>query len=164
MAEPVASRHVVNWNAAVVSGLIAGVVFLVLEMLLVPLALGGSPWGPPRMIAAIALGRDVLPTAVAPATFDGFIVLTAMVVHFLLSIVYALVLAPFIERVPHGTGLVIGVAFGLALYFVNFYGFTAVFPWFAMARNWVTWFSHVMFGAVGAWTYYALRRPKIIVV
>ncbi|MFB8830009.1 hypothetical protein ACE0DR_13370 [Azotobacter sp. CWF10] len=48
-------------RAGVWAGVIAGVVFLALEMLLVPLLMGGSPWGPPRMIAAIVMGRDVLP-------------------------------------------------------------------------------------------------------
>lgn len=36
---------------------------------------------------------------------------------------------------------------------INFYGFTAIFPWFAMARNWVTVISHIVFGAVIALYY-----------
>ena len=32
-----------------------------MEMEMVPLFVGGSPWGPPRMIAAIGMGRGVLP-------------------------------------------------------------------------------------------------------
>jgi len=41
--------------------IIAGLVFMALEMMLVPLLQGGSPWGPPRMIAAIGMGKEVLP-------------------------------------------------------------------------------------------------------
>ncbi|MGQ0814996.1 MAG: DUF2911 domain-containing protein [Gemmatimonadota bacterium] len=52
-------------SATVLSGLIAGVVFIVLDITLVPLFGLGSPWEPVRMIAAIVLGRDVLPP---PAT------------------------------------------------------------------------------------------------
>ena len=37
---------------------------------------------------------------------------------------------------------------GLALYVVGFYGFTAIFPWFAMARNMITIVSHIAFGMV----------------
>jgi hypothetical protein len=39
-------------------------------------------------------------------------------------------------------------AFGLAIYVVNFYGFTALFPWFADARGWIAILSHAVFGLV----------------
>ncbi|AFZ69301.1 hypothetical protein [Deinococcus peraridilitoris] len=145
-----------NVKAAVIAGLIAGAIFMVLEMLLVATVGGGSAWGPPRMIAAIALGQGVLPP---PATFDFGIVMTAMGVHFLLSVVFALVLAWVIERMSAGAALLVGAVFGLLLYLVNFYGMTAVFPWFAMARNWISIFSHVVFGVIAAWAYQSsLRR------
>ncbi len=42
-------------KAAILAGLIAEVVFMMLEMILVPVVMNGSPWGPPRLIAAIIL-------------------------------------------------------------------------------------------------------------
>jgi hypothetical protein len=39
----------IAWKAAVWAGIIAGLVFMVLEMLLVQLVGAGSMWGPPRM-------------------------------------------------------------------------------------------------------------------
>ncbi|MFW6078500.1 MAG: hypothetical protein ACODAE_02695 [Gemmatimonadota bacterium] len=143
----------VDWRAAVLAGLIAGAVFLVLEMIMVPLFLDGSPWAPPRMIAAIAMGREVLPP---PATFEAGIFITAMIVHFALSIIYGIVLAWLIFRLNRTAALLVGAAFGLAIYLVNFYGFTAVFPWFADARNWVSVVAHIAFGLVAAWAYVAL--------
>jgi len=41
------------------------------------------------MIAAIPLGRGVLSQ---PATFDAGIVLVALIVHFVLSVIFALIL------------------------------------------------------------------------
>jgi hypothetical protein len=41
---------------------------------------------------------------------------------------------------------------------VNFYGFTALFPWFAMARNWISIFGHLVFGLVAAGAYVAIRK------
>lgn len=146
-------RSTIDWSAAIWAGVIAGAVFMILEMIMVPAFLGGSPWAPPRMIAAIVLGREVLPP---PATFDAGVVMTAMVVHFALSIVFAIVLAWLIYRVRRATALLIGAAYGLALYLVNFYGFTALFPWFADARNWVSVVAHILFGLVAAWVYVAL--------
>ena len=144
-------------GAAVIAGLIAGAVFLVLEMLMVPMFLAGSPWGPPRMIAAMAMGPDVLPP---PATFDLVILMVAMMIHFVLSIVLALVFALLARVRPMGTAIMIGAVFGLVVYLVSFYGMTAVFPWFAEARNWVSLFAHVMFGVVLGWAY-ACRTPRL---
>jgi uncharacterized membrane protein YagU involved in acid resistance len=163
MAEIAVPRHShsspVDWSAAVWSGVISGAVFMVLEMMMVPIFLGGSMWGPPRMIAAIVLGQEVLPP---PATFDLGILMVAMVVHFVLSIAFALVLALIAARVGFGAALGLGAAFGLILYLVNFYGFTAIFPWFAMARNWVSVVAHVLFGLIAAWAYKRLAERSTL--
>lgn len=144
-----------DWKAATWAGIIAGFVFLMLEMLMVPVFGGGSPWGPPRMIAAIVLGKGVLPP---PATFDLGIVAVAMVLHFVLSIVYALIFALVVHRLSLGPALAVGAAGGLILYLVNFYGFTAIFPWFAMARNWISIFAHIVFGVAVAGVYVPIRK------
>jgi len=48
------ARRMPDWRAAVIGGCVAGAVFLVLEFLAM-WAIGQSPWGPPRMIAAIVV-------------------------------------------------------------------------------------------------------------
>ncbi len=144
------ARPPLDARAAFWAGLLAGLVFLILEMLLVPMFLGGSPWGPPRMIAAIAMGREVLPP---PATFDLGIVMVALVIHFVLSILMAFVFALLANGRNVGTAIVIGIIFGLALYAFSFYVMTAVFPWFAEARNWVSILAHAAFGLVLGLTY-----------
>ncbi|MEX2584071.1 MAG: hypothetical protein WD766_12390 [Gemmatimonadota bacterium] len=146
----------IDWKAAIWSGVIAGAIFMVLEMMMVPIFLDGSPWGPPRMIAAIVMGEGVLPP---PATFDFMILMVALVVHFALSIVFAIMLAFPIARMGFGAALAVGAGFGLLLYLVNFYGFTAIFPWFAMARNWVSIVAHILFGLIAAWSYKRFAEP-----
>ena len=152
-----AHRYTPDWPAAVYSGLIAGAVFLVLEMIMVPLFLGESAWGPPRMIAAIALGKDVLPP---PATFDFGIFAVAMLVHFALSIIYAVAFDWVTERLGLTTTILLGAVFGLLLYLINFYGFTAVFPWFALARNWVSIVAHIVFGMSVAAAYKPIEQYR----
>lgn len=147
-----------DWKAGILAGIIAGAVFLLLEMIMVPLFLGMPVWAPVRMIAAIVLGPGVLPP---PATFDAGIGLTAMIVHFLLSIIFALILAAIIRRLPTGTAVLTGLIFGLALYLINFHVLTAAFPWFADARNWVSIFAHLVFGGVAAWIYKGLQRSRV---
>ena len=135
----------IDIKAAVWASIIAGAVFMMLEMIMVPVFMGGSPWGPPRMIAAIGMGKGVLPP---PDTFDSVIMMIAMLIHYSLSLIFALLFAYFARRRPVGMTTMMGAIFGLVVYFVAFYGMTAVFPWFAMARGWIGIFAHLMYGAV----------------
>ncbi|MFZ3583291.1 hypothetical protein ACOI1H_14120 [Loktanella sp. DJP18] len=116
--------------------------------------------GPAADDAAMVMGKGVLPP---PATFDVMIMMVAMVVHVILSILLAVVFAWVLSRwrLSAGAAVVLGGAFGLLVYLVNFYPVAAIlFPWFAMARNWISIISHVAFGAVLAWTYLALARSE----
>jgi hypothetical protein len=148
-----------DWMAGVSAGLIAGMAFLALEMTLVPLLMDGSPWGPPRMIAAIVMGSDVLPP---PATFDVGVVVAALAVHFALAVLFGLILAVIVAlfNLDSSASLifVVGAVFGLIIYFVNFYGMTAFFPWFADARNWLSLTLHAVFGVVVAESYFGLEK------
>ncbi len=147
-----------HWAAATWAGLGAGLIFLLLELIMVPLFLGGSPWAPVRMIAAIVLGQDVL---TPPATFSFGVTLAALLVHFILAIVVTWVIAYIVFRLETAWAILAGAVFGLLLYWVNFYGFTSAFPWFAEARNWVTVFAHIAFGLSAAWIYKGLARKQI---
>lgn len=148
----------VNTKAAIWSGVIAGAVFMMLEMGLVGTVGGESPWGPPRMIAAMAMGESVLPP---PATFEGGIMMVAMMIHFAMSIVFGFVLGWVIShwRMSLAIAMVAGTVFGLLVYFLNFYLMTAIFPWFAMARGGISIFAHAMFGLVLGWAYHAIATP-----
>lgn len=150
----VAAPRGAGLKAGALAGLIAGAVFMMMEMGLVAMA-GDSPWGPPRMIAAIVMGDGVLPP---PATFDLMILMAAMAVHFMLSIVIGVGFALVARRFGLVMAVVAGAVVGLGLYVVNFYGFTAIFPWFAMARNTISIVSHVAFGVVLGLSYRMLAK------
>lgn len=152
----------INWRAVIISGLIAGFVFMMLEMILVAAVGGASPWGPPRMIAAMVMGKDVLPP---PASFDTSIFIVAMVVHFVLSFILAAVFAWAADASGWsvGTCIIAGLVFGLLVYVIDFYVMTAVFPWFAKARTPVTIFSHAMFGLVLGWVYRSMAPARAVV-
>jgi len=150
-------RFQLDWKAAVGAGMIAGFIFLALEMFMVPVYGGGSAWGPPRMMAAIVLGKSVLPP---PATFDVGVIIVALGLHLALSVVYTVVFALAVSRLNRGLALAIGGIGGLILYLVNFYGFTLLFPWFAMARNWISIFGHIVFGLVAALAFMTIRENR----
>ena len=143
--EPTLTEPRINTSAALWAAIVAGAVFMMLEMIMVPVFMGGSPWGPPRMIAAIGMGKGVLPP---PATFDVGIMMVAMLIHFGLSFILAFLFAFMARGRTIGMVTMMGAIFGLVLYLINFYGMTVVFPWFAMGRGWIGIFAHIMYGAV----------------
>jgi hypothetical protein len=143
----------IHWRSAALAGIAAGVVATLAQIALWWASSEPLPailFRDARLTAAIIMGREVLPP---PATLDWSVMLIATLVHFALSIVYALALSAFISRLSMPLSLFAGAAFGLLLYAVNMYGFTFVFPWFAVARDWVTATTHVVFGIVAAAVY-----------
>ena len=115
------------------------------------------------MIVAIALSRDVLSL---PATFGFGIIFVGLIVHFVLSVIFVLVLAVIIAPFSLDSSMrmtsLAGVAFGVALYLVNFYfyGMSHLFPWLADARSWASFVSHIVFGLVAADTYLRLETKE----
>src|SRR5688572_8769041 len=89
-------RQVVDWRAAIGAGVAAGLMFMLLQMALRGLLIdGGGLWVFPRYVAAMVMGEGVLPP---PANFDLAASLVSLIIHFMLSILYALILAFIIHR------------------------------------------------------------------
>lgn len=157
------SLRMPDWGAAGWAGLIAGLIFMIAEVGLLPLTHGGNAWVPVRMVDAIIYGRQVLPPPpyfvdAAPGTSGMFFM--ALALHFSFSLIYLRVLSTLIYRLDKSTALGVGAAFGIGLYLVNFHLFTSAFPWFAAARGWTTLFSNLLFGVVAAATYKVLERRE----
>jgi len=148
------------WKAGLWAGLIAGAVYLVVLLVLL-LAQGVSPLGTMRMTAAIVLGSGVLPP---PPSFGMGIAAAALLVHFALSLVYGVLLALIIQRLERMPALGVGVAFGLAMWLLDYYLIApGAFPWFAGERAApATPFLHVVFGiaAVGGYLAIAARERR----
>ncbi|MCI0454121.1 MAG: hypothetical protein L0Y68_03890 [Candidatus Dadabacteria bacterium] len=151
-------RQVVDWSAAVWAGVISGVVFLLISMLLAYVYIG-SPWVITRLIASIVMGPDVLPP---PATFDATIFIVSVIINLILSIAFACILATIFHRWGLLVGIIGGALFGLALYLINFYTFSIIFPWFFLMKSWIMVISHVVFGALAGGIYEALEVEEFV--
>ena len=151
-------RQVMDWRAAVQAGLIAGVILLILMLIGYPVATGGSAWTVFRFIGSLLLGREII----GSPDFNFGITVTAIVVHLALSVVYAWILAFIIHRWGLIIGFIGGAVFGLALFAINFYTFTLLFPWFTIVRTWQFVALHILFGTV-AGTVYELLEEDILV-
>jgi hypothetical protein len=147
-----------NAPAAVYAGVAAGVVSTLAQIVLWLTFTDAFPeilFRDVRLTAAIILGPDVL----EPASAAGVHVwIVAALVHFALSLAYAVVLAAAIRRLGIGASLVAGGLFGLAVYALNMHGFTRVFPWFEAARDPITVAAHVVFGVSAALVYRHFAR------
>jgi hypothetical protein len=152
----------VKWSAAVYAGVAAGILATVAQIVLWSVLTDAFPailFKDARFAAAIVMGRGVLPP---PASFDSRVMLVATLVHFALSIAYALILSGLISRLRTPAALFVGAAFGLCLYLVNMHGFTVFFPWFDATRDWITVVAHVTFGVTSAAAYKNLSDQQWI--
>ncbi len=155
---PLQPYELFGWRAAVCASTIAAIVFATLDIGLGWALHGISPWAPLRMMGAIVLG----PVALTPSdTFDAQIVGVAICLHIVLSIIYGTFLALVMPTVSAALGILLGGLYGLALYYINFYGFNAFSPWFVDQRDWLNIVSHCVFGAVLAYAYMALNNPRL---
>jgi hypothetical protein len=142
----------VQWRAAIGAGIAAGILATVVEVALW-LALTGRVarilYRDARFAGRIVMGSSAL----SPADSRASIMLVATLVHFALSIVYAVIVA----RLTAGSGCTLrclaGGVFGLALFIVNRYGLRALFRGSRRVVTGSTLAAHVAFGVVAAGAY-----------
>lgn len=154
-------RQLVDWRAAAWAGLIAGGVFLLLNVFVAPLFLGASPWMMVRLTASILLGEGIL---APPATLHYGALLAAVLSNTVLCLGFAL----FVAYVLHRGGLVMGIAggaaLGLALYGISFYTLTLFYPWFFAFRGWGMMVHHVLLGMLSGVIYEWLEVERFVPV
>ena len=150
-----AVRQLMDWRAAIWAGIVAGIVFLALNLLLVSGLVGSSPWVLVRLIGSVLLGPDVL---APPATFDLGILIAALVTLFVVIILFALLVAFAMHRWGLLVGILGGALFGLAFYLFTFYTMTYFFPWLYTFQSWPLLLTYVVMGATAGGVYEALEE------
>jgi hypothetical protein len=132
------------------AGLIAGTLATAIQMLLWWLTnhpVFATLIRDARLTAAIIVGPDALHP---PNALDWNLIGLATLIHLGLCILYGLIFGElagrWLKHKPTGPYLLAGGLFGMALYIINLYGFTALFPWFSIARDGITALTHLVFG------------------
>ena len=139
-------RHV-TWRAVLISGLIAGTLFLITDLIFAPIVTKVDAALTLRYCAGLVLGSKVL-------TQTGTnILVTGIIVHYVLSLVFALVIAIVVHRWGMVVGIVGGAILGVAIYGINLYTVTLLFPWFFAINSTVILLCHAIFGAVAGGVY-----------
>lgn len=144
-------RQLIDWSAAVWAGVIAGALFLLVNLFFSPV---GNAWVMLRLFASVVLGQGIL---APPPTFDLSALVVGLLVHFVLSILYTLLIAYVVHRGGLISGVIGGALLGLALYSINFYTLTLLYPWFFAMRSTVFVATHLLFGALAGGIYEVLE-------
>jgi len=154
VVETVQVRKVVDWRAAFWAGLVAGTVFLLANLFVVPALMDGRFWISVRLVASIVLGRDVL---APPATAHAGALLAAVGIHYVLALAMTAVIAYVVHRGGLVGGVLVGALLGLAFYFIDYYTLTYFFPQFFAMKHGSVVASHVVFGALAGGVYELLE-------
>lgn len=160
-ARTVVLREVMDWRAATIAGLVAGIISLLIVMLWYMVKFGGSPWVVPHFIAAILLGRDALATV---TTFNPAVILVGIGVHLLACVLFALLIAFVFHRWGMIVSFLGGALLGAALFGINFFALTSVFPWLSAGRMGAILLAHMLFGGLTGALYELLEQDRIVTV
>lgn len=155
-ARTVKMRQVVDWSAAVWAGLVSGLLYMIVGSVLSGI-LYSNFLLPIKMTAAFIWGSQSILDQPSIA-----MIMLALIVHFLLSIVFGLIVAFVVHRWGLIIGIVGGALLGLALYGINFYALTEFFPWFSGLRGTAMIISHLVFGAAAGGFYELLEVEEFV--
>jgi len=152
VSEPLAGRVV----RGAVGGLLAGAVFLGVTMWY-STSTDGPAVMPLRMMSTIVLGDDAMAKG---DTSPGL----GLLVHIVLSAAFGITLALVVPRLrTNGSVALVGTAYGLVLYLVNFQILARLFfTTFKMANQPFEVFAHIVFGTLVAFAFYGsgVRRGE----
>lgn len=140
----------VAWRAIPFAGLIAGTVFLLMMLVLSPLLLQIDPSITLRYFASLVMGTSAL------VSDNASFLLVGVLVHYILSIVFTLVIAVVVHKWGLGVGIIGGAILGLSFYGINLYTGTLIFEWFFAIDSPLLVISHIIFGAVAGGVYETL--------
>ncbi|MDX1994010.1 MAG: hypothetical protein SF029_16615 [bacterium] len=140
-------RRTLDGRAVLIAGLVAGTVFLLALLLLLPALEEVQGTLVLRYIGSLLLGPDSLTQTDATGLIVG------VVVHYALSVLFTLIIAIVVHRWGLLVGVIGGAILGLAFYLFNLYTLTAVFEWFFAINSTPLLISHVLFGAVAGGVY-----------
>ena len=137
----------VTWRAIPIAGFSAGTIFLATHIFLTQMMLEVNAPLIPRYYASLVLGSDALMDGSAGVKVVG------LVVHYILSFVFTLIITFVIHRWGLLVGIIGGGLLGLAIYAINLYTFTVWFEWFFAINSPALLISHVLFGMTAGGVY-----------
>lgn len=147
----------VAWGTAVVAGIIAMTVFVIVEIAFSWAMRGQSPWHPLAVFGTVTIDA-LLPDRHAgggPRTIAAGVGLLLV-----LGALSGVILAAIVDRVGVVTAAIAGVVFGLAMFVVDLYGFARIFPVLDDLRDWMSALAYAIQGGLAAGLYKATTHHE----
>jgi hypothetical protein len=147
----------IAWGPAIVAGIVAMIVFAIVEVAFSWAVRAESPWHPLVVFGTVALDA-FMPGRVAgggPRT-----IAIGCVLLLVLGALSGVVLAYIVDRVGVATAAVAGAVFGLAMFAIDLYALARVFPVLADLRDWMSGLAYVIQGALAAGLYKAATHHE----
>lgn len=150
------------WGTALVAGIVAMIVFAIVEMAFSWAMRGASPWHP-LVVFGTATIDALLPDRHAGGGPRTIVVGCALLI--VLGALSGVILAAIVDRVGVVTTVIAGLIFGLAMFALDLYGFARLFPVLAPIRDWMSALAYAIQGVLTAGLYKAMthhERPAVV--
>lgn len=151
----------IAWGPALVAGIVAMIVFAIVEIAFSWAMRGESPWHPlvvfgTATVDALMPGR---PAGGGPRT-----IAIGCMLLLVLGALSGVILAYIVDRVGVVTATIAGAVFGLAMFAIDLYALARAFPVLADLRDWMSGLAYVIQGALAAGLYKASTHHERPVV
>jgi hypothetical protein len=153
-----ANSQSIDWGMAILAGIVAMVVFTVIEMAFSWAMRGASPWQPLVVFGTVSL-HAAMPSAHVGGGIRTMLVGAALLVA--LGALSGVILAYIVDRIGVLAAAIAGAVFGLAMYAVDLYGIARFFPALLDLRDWMSALAYVIQGALTAALYKVMMREEV---
>jgi hypothetical protein len=153
-----ANSRSIDWRMAILAGVVAMVVFAMIEMAFSWAMRGDSPWQPLVVFGTVAL-HAAMPSAHVGGGIRTMLVGAALLLA--LGALSGVILAYIVDRIGVLAAAIAGAIFGLAMYAVDLYGVARLFPVLLDLRDWMSALAYVIQGALTAALYKVMMREEV---
>ena len=152
---PSANTRTIDWSYAIVAGIVAMIVFAIVEM-----AFSWASRGAPPLSPLVVFGTATLNALVPSAHPGGGIktVIVGVACLFVLGAVSGIVLAYLVDRVGMAGAALVGLVFGLAMFALDMYAIARVLPALIELRDWMSALAYAIQGILAAALYKVMTR------
>ena len=152
-----ANSQTIDWGIAILAGVVAMVVFAVIEMAFSWAMRGASPWQPLVVFGTVTL-HALMPSAHVGGGIRTMLVGAALLLA--LGALSGVILAYIVDRIGVAGAAIAGAIFGLAMYAVDLYGVARLLPALLDLRDWMSALAYVLQGVLTAALYKVLARKE----
>lgn len=153
------NTRTIDWGMAMLAGVIAMIVFAVIEMAFSWAMRSASPLQPLVVFGTVTL-HALMPSPSVGGGIRTAIVGAASLIA--LGALSGLILAYVVDRASMLTAAIAGAVFGLAMYAVDLYGIARFFPALLDLRDWMSALAYVIQGALTAALYKVMTRDDAL--